>query len=700
MPKELLIADANVTAQEEFEKIFEGMDAQLIFAENGEDALLKIKLYKPDLVIADVTMPNKDGFELCKIVKTNPELQQIPFVLLAGIFEEIDTSQQDKVGADGVMIKPLKAEEVLPLVKNLLDAGPIPLQVDKVAETGAMEAGTEGAMLSMEGLPTVEGFEQGELPPLEEIPETQLPDGEDEEAIIELTEVVDEETSPVAPPDEGAVDESLEQVARGQEDLTPKEETLDEISLEGIDLDESKGELELEEIELVEEEAPQEKEEKIEKTQIDTTEGLEFEIPEEDHLDQEKREEPLDEAMEAELEAEIDRRIDLVLEEGHEEEEEDTLLELEEGEEEKSVSREEAEDLDSLAEQIAQAETVETLPTSDDSLEDEAETLLELGEAEEPEKKVSEEGPPEELSVGQSREAEARETEEPIQTEASERTVEELEESPGEVLEAVSDDLEELSMEEVEGLETTVEELEELSVEEELEELLGEGSEEFEEPAQPAVEEPPGEVIGVETLGESPVEEDLQVEEILEEAPDGERLEGGVDEEELIDIETEGVTEALAREAVEEEGEEPLEDLGEGLLEEGPEQGEEILEEALEEPVKESVEPSSHPTELIMEEEVSEEEVDAFQKRLSSDFEVLEPMADEDAEASDARLESLVRKAVEQVLNNISESVVPELTRTIVQVASERIEKMVQQVVPELAESAIKREIERLQKEG
>ena len=75
-------------------------------------------------------------------------------------------------------------------------------------------------------------------------------------------------------------------------------------------------------------------------------------------------------------------------------------------------------------------------------------------------------------------------------------------------------------------------------------------------------------------------------------------------------------------------------------------------------------------------------------------------MADEDAEASDARLESLVRKAVEQVLNNISESVVPELTRTIVQVASERIEKMVQQVVPELAESAIKREIERLQKEG
>ncbi|MBW2123788.1 MAG: response regulator, partial [Deltaproteobacteria bacterium] len=145
MPRELLIADANISAQEEFEKIFEGMDSQLIFAENGEDALLKIKLYKPDLVIADVTMPNKDGFELCKIVKSNPELRRIPFVLLAGIFEDIGKSEQERVGADGVMTKPLKSEEILPLVEDLLKREPVSLEVEESERiTGDVDDGLPG----------------------------------------------------------------------------------------------------------------------------------------------------------------------------------------------------------------------------------------------------------------------------------------------------------------------------------------------------------------------------------------------------------------------------------------------------------------------------------------------------------------------------------------------------------------------------
>jgi hypothetical protein len=264
----------------------------------------------------------------------------------------------------------------------------------------------------------------------------------------------------------------------------------------------------------------------------------------------------------------------------------------------------------------------------------------------------------------------------------------------------VSDDLDELSMEELESLGETVEELEDLPVEEELEGLFGEGAEEFEELEEAAEGEPWGEDTVPEELEEVPVQEDSHIEEVFEKTPDAEDILETVDAEELVDIEPEEIPGALKARTVKEEGEESLEDLESELLEEGLDEEEDTLEEPLEKAAAESVEPFSYPSELIKEGDVSEEEVDAFQKRLTADLEDLESDADVAAEASDERIESLVRKGVEQVLNNLSESVIPELTRTLVQVASERIEKVVQRVVPELAENAIKKEIERLQKEG
>jgi CheY-like chemotaxis protein len=695
MPKELLIADANVTAQEEFERIFEGMDAQLIFAENGEDALLKIKLYKPDLVIADVTMPNKDGFELCKIVKANSELQQIPFVLLAGIFEEIDQSEQDKIGADGVVTKPLSGEKILPLVTDLLKSESISPQVEAAAETGTAEAGSEETLLSMEELSTIEEVEEVELPHFEEIPETQPPT--DEGAIIELTEVVDEETSPGVRPDESVVDTSQEHLTEGQEKPSSEEEVLDEMSFEGIDLEAPEEELELAEAELTEEGGPEGKEGQVEETQTGATERVELEIAEENHLDQEQMEKPSDRTVEAELEEEIDQRIDLVLEE--EQEEEDTLLELEEEEVEKTATPGVVEEPGPPLDEIAPSETPETGYPPAVSFQDEEETLLELGESEEPEETLAEEESSKEPPV-EGLEGVEEETLESLPAETSGDGSEEQDEPSEEALEVVSDDLEELSMEELEGLGETLEELEDLPVEEELEGLFGEGAEEFEELDEAAEGEPSGEDTVPEELEEVPVQEDSHIEEVFEKTPDAEDILETVDAEELVDIEPEEIPGALDAKTVKEEGEESLEDLESELLEEGLGEGEDTLEEPLEKAAAESVEPFSYPNELIKEGDVSEKEVDAFQKRLTADLEDLESDADVAAEAPDERIESLVRKGVEQVLNNLSESVIPELTKTLVQVASERIEKVVQRVVPELAESAIKKEIERLQKEG
>ena len=86
MAREILIADGNKAAHKAIEEIFKETDYNLIFSENGEDALLKMKLSKPALVIADVTMPDKNGKELCEMLKGDPNLNKIPFNKLGTLY--------------------------------------------------------------------------------------------------------------------------------------------------------------------------------------------------------------------------------------------------------------------------------------------------------------------------------------------------------------------------------------------------------------------------------------------------------------------------------------------------------------------------------------------------------------------------------------------------------------------------------------
>ena len=689
MPKELLIADANVTAHDEFEKIFEGMDAQLIFAENGEDALLKIKLYKPDMVIADVTMPNKDGFELCKIVKTNPELKQIPFVLLAGIFEDIDQSEREKAGADGVVTKPLKTDEILALVHNLLKAAPISLDTQTMWKTGAPEADVGEKSLEEEGLPEIEGLEHMEMPDERELAESQPDAVEDEEAIIELTDVVEEEAPGGVSSGENIVEDSLEQVMERQEELALHEEGLEEISLEGIDLDEPGEEMELEEVTATDQ-ASQDTGEEIGTIETESPESLEFDMEDEPRSDSEEGTEPPDQAMEAELEEEIDRRIDLVLEEEGDKDEEDTLLELEGAEEEKPSPLDETERLISPTEGIDQPEESEITHTAEEVPSLEEEPLLELSESEETELRQGEPQPFGESSV----EALEEPAEEEPPESLTDETTEDLEELPGQTSEEPSDFLDELSAEGAESIEEVEQALEELPMEDELNGLLEEGGDGLEEKTTTVDEEDVAEEERAQKDSEADAEGEVESEEILEEISEIEDLAPeSVDEKETDDLVSDGEMDGLDATPIEELEELPLEEL-----EEAPEVGEDLIEEPSGEPVEDSEESFTLPKELIKEEYVSEEELDAFQKRLASDHETLESTADVPVETSDDQVESLVRTAVERVVNKASQSVIPELTKAIVEVASARIEKVVQQIVPELAEGAIKKEIEKLQK--
>lgn len=120
MPKTLLLADDSVTIQKVVGISFANEDVVLLTVDNGDDAVLRAREAHPDLVLADIAMPGKDGYEVCEAIKADPELQHVPVLLLSGTFESFDEDRARHVGADGHITKPFEAQALVDRVNELL----------------------------------------------------------------------------------------------------------------------------------------------------------------------------------------------------------------------------------------------------------------------------------------------------------------------------------------------------------------------------------------------------------------------------------------------------------------------------------------------------------------------------------------------------------------------------------------------------
>jgi CheY-like chemotaxis protein len=120
MPKTLLLADDSVTIQKVVGISFANEDVVLLTVDNGDDAVVRAREARPDLVLADVAMPGKDGYEVCEAIKADPELRHVPVLLLSGTFESFDESRARHVGADGHITKPFEAQALVDRVNELL----------------------------------------------------------------------------------------------------------------------------------------------------------------------------------------------------------------------------------------------------------------------------------------------------------------------------------------------------------------------------------------------------------------------------------------------------------------------------------------------------------------------------------------------------------------------------------------------------
>jgi CheY-like chemotaxis protein len=120
MRKKLLLADDSVTIQRVIELTFSGEDVQVIPVGDGEEAIARIPIDRPDIILADIAMPKRSGYEVSAFVKSNPEFEKIPVLLLAGAFEPVDEAKAREAKCDGVLVKPFEPHHVIARVRELI----------------------------------------------------------------------------------------------------------------------------------------------------------------------------------------------------------------------------------------------------------------------------------------------------------------------------------------------------------------------------------------------------------------------------------------------------------------------------------------------------------------------------------------------------------------------------------------------------
>lgn len=222
MSKKLLLADDSITIQKVIGITFANEDYSLCVVDNGDAALEKARVELPDLILADVFMPGKNGYELCAAIKAEAGLQQIPVLLLAGTFEPFDEAKARKAGADGWIAKPFESQALIDRVEELLArprtpvvAAPIPAP----AAAPAPEPVLAPAALAAAALPVEEEDTEpdlwAELGPVE-APLIDVPEAPAAQPPVEAPAVVAEDLGAG-----GGIDDLWGEVSLGAEDLIP-----------------------------------------------------------------------------------------------------------------------------------------------------------------------------------------------------------------------------------------------------------------------------------------------------------------------------------------------------------------------------------------------------------------------------------------------------------------------------------------------
>jgi len=113
--RKLLLADDSITIQKVIDLTFADEGVSVVCVNNGREAIERLEEFTPDVVLADVFMPQVNGYEVCEYIKQNDRLKHIPVMLLVGSFEPFDEEEARRVGANDTLTKPFQS------IRRLID---------------------------------------------------------------------------------------------------------------------------------------------------------------------------------------------------------------------------------------------------------------------------------------------------------------------------------------------------------------------------------------------------------------------------------------------------------------------------------------------------------------------------------------------------------------------------------------------------
>jgi len=210
----VLVADDNSNIQKAVVTALKEHGIDVLTVGNGEAAVRKLTDSHPDLILADIFMPVRNGYEVCEYVKKDDRFAHIPVVLLVGAFDPLDEHEVERVHADGVLKKPfMPPDPLVQLVKSFLERA---------------SAGAPAAMAEAEDADRT----QDEVPGLA----GRTPTGTVQVPAVERTQRLEPET--VAPARSGTVEIPRAEIppADKTQRLTPEEQPAAPPSLEGFEL--------------------------------------------------------------------------------------------------------------------------------------------------------------------------------------------------------------------------------------------------------------------------------------------------------------------------------------------------------------------------------------------------------------------------------------------------------------------------------
>lgn len=220
MGQTILLADDSITIQKVIELTFADEDFQLHTVGNGQKAIEEIRSVKPDIVLCDIIMPEKNGYEVCEFIKGNDDLKHIPVLLLTGAFEPFDQERARKAGCDGFLAKPFEPQTLISKVRELLAA----------VKSAAASAGTAASAAPAPGIPEAPKPATPPVPP--------APPAESSDATVMMG-------SPIPPQDEPSREETafsegfIEEAGERELSVEPGDQTVllgDETSASNDDI--------------------------------------------------------------------------------------------------------------------------------------------------------------------------------------------------------------------------------------------------------------------------------------------------------------------------------------------------------------------------------------------------------------------------------------------------------------------------------